>query len=358
MSAAARKLFHVGYEKIPDASRKWRASESESREFARLRWCATEKIHGANMSFAVTPHDGAVVACRRRAVIKSNEPFFGYKSWLLADDGAAKQKLVALAALVCDDNDELDRNSLVIRVYGELFGNGYGDDATQRKGAIQSGVYYCDRVQFCVFDVAVTKSDGTNAYLPLVQVMQFCEQVDLLCTEPLLVGTFDGCVHFELPFASTLPARLGMEPLRSLENFAEGIVVRPLDIEMRVGKNVRTLVKVKIDDFLERCKTTGRQTKAESSSTSRTAEFAAIIDAEVRANATRQRVANAISKMGEVESTDLAALKALLRAVKLDIWETIEEDYPDFRSQVDMRQLNILATQVGKQAINDHFANL
>ena len=43
-------------------------------------WVVTEKIHGANFCFIVGPSCHPILACRRQAILREDEGFYGWKA--------------------------------------------------------------------------------------------------------------------------------------------------------------------------------------------------------------------------------------------------------------------------------------
>lgn len=64
-------------------------------------------------------------------------------------------------------------------------------------------------------------------FLDFDDAKALCESAGLMFTQPLVRGRLEKCVAAPLEFDSTMPARLGMPPLPSGSNVAEGFVVRP-----------------------------------------------------------------------------------------------------------------------------------
>ncbi len=54
------------------------------------------------------------------------------------------------------------------------------------------------------------------------QALEIFRSVELLCAEPLAVGTYEEMLEHPVEFESTIPARLGLPPLPT-PNRAEGV---------------------------------------------------------------------------------------------------------------------------------------
>ncbi len=63
----------------------------------------------------------------------------------------------------------------------------------------------------------------------------------LFYAEPVFIGSYDECINYPNKFQTSIPAKLGLPPLPA-ENFAEGVVIKPLKtlyINSKKGNKIR-----------------------------------------------------------------------------------------------------------------------
>lgn len=144
-----------------------------------------------------------------------------------------------------------------VLIFGEIFGGSYPHaavPAVEGVQAVQTGVYYSPRIEFCAFDLALALANSSaHSYLNYEIATKIFHEAGLFHATPLLTGTWTECLAYELPFESTIPARLGLPPLKDANN-AEGIVVKSMTelvIATRQGKSTRAILKKKIAEFAE-----------------------------------------------------------------------------------------------------------
>lgn len=146
---------YIAYEKIPENINKWNLTESDYRILKKTDWVVTEKIHGAN--FGIMTDGLEVKFAKRKKFLDSTEDFFGYQ--LLQD------KLISQARKIFQFL-QLEKNNLhKIFIYGELFGGEYPHpEVTPVSGiqAIQTGVYYSPKIEYCGFDIAVVENENNT----------------------------------------------------------------------------------------------------------------------------------------------------------------------------------------------------
>jgi Rnl2 family RNA ligase len=190
-----------------------------------LKWVALEKVHGANFCMI---HDGTnLFCCRRNDILHDHETFYNFQ--LVRDryrDHMAKLfSLVAepdVLSRVVENGTKLER----IMIYGELFGGVYPHTEVEDKGYlhIQKGVYYAADIDFYAFDVAV-KVEGEEAkWMNYDLAIELFEKIGFFYSKPLLVGTLQECLNYDITFNSTIPQLLGLPTLQ--KNQCEGIVVK------------------------------------------------------------------------------------------------------------------------------------
>merc|ERR1719221_2005492 len=188
------------------------------------------------------------------------------------------------------------------------------------------------------FDVAVEGESGRR-FLDFAVAKALCEGCGLLFAEPLFEGTLAECLEQPIEFETTLPGRLGLQPLPAAaagRNVAEGVVVRPsrephgaqAAPAARSGKeSARGLFKRKIEAFSEKKYQNDdwRRGKAGGGGCAPSVSNEDLVLIEVRASVTEQRLANVLSKIGRVAPSDREACRQVLHDFKADVAEALEE---------------------------------
>ena len=107
----------TAYEKMPEDTNCW-----QSRELGAVKkWVATEKIHGANLSFSVVCEGREVRVAKRGGYLKEGESFFGVWRQRGLLEGEMEKARKAFTAVT-----EMRNGVYSITVYGELFGGIFG----------------------------------------------------------------------------------------------------------------------------------------------------------------------------------------------------------------------------------------
>eukprot|EP00428_Durinskia_dybowskii_P024301 CAMPEP_0170246778 /NCGR_PEP_ID=MMETSP0116_2-20130129/23176_1 /TAXON_ID=400756 /ORGANISM="Durinskia baltica, Strain CSIRO CS-38" /LENGTH=408 /DNA_ID=CAMNT_0010497655 /DNA_START=91 /DNA_END=1317 /DNA_ORIENTATION=+ len=315
------------------------------------RYVVTEKVHGANFCViaSFTDNDSSqnapvsVKFAKRTAVIggaEDGEDFFSCRSVGLLRALAPRAEL-ALRRLAQDGADA-EGNVRAVHIYGELFGGAYPHpevDVVDGLRPVQKGVWYSPSLEFIGFDMAVERAsaDGcgsSRSFLDFSYAKSTCEACGFLFVQPLCSGSLAECLEFDYEFETTIPPLLGLPalPLGAAgggdgRNLAEGVVVRPAREPRslrgsRSSRGARGLFKRKIAAFSESQYQNNdwRQGKAGGGGAGQIGEES-LVEYEIIALVTQQRLANVLSKTGRVDSTDRAACRALLQAFKDDVVE-------------------------------------
>lgn len=324
------------YEKIDETFATRQLMAAQYRQFAKVSWVVTEKIHGANFCILLDAHGFSYA--KRKEIISAGEDFFQYQMLvpMLEEKCLILQALVAMLTLSKPDT---------LLVYGELFGGGYPHPSVEPNSAVdlvQSGVYYSPDIQFCVFDIAVCSADSPKIYLDYAQVCNLCEKAGLPYAKPLLTGSYEQAMAYDIRFGSTIPALLGLPPL-PFPNLAEGVVVKPwtnLEISTKTGV-FRPVLKRKIPEFSET-----HFHQAEKWPMFEPKGKATRLTRELLQFVTMNRLANAVSKIGRIQAKDTHKRAQL----KEYLWEDLVQEMQ--RYTVDFQKL----TQVEKTRVHTHLS--
>src|SRR5690606_13883017 len=230
------------------------------------KWIATEKIHGANFSFWCDGKevkvasrsqfvDGSFYNCQ--AVI--NKYSQGILGWCVRND---------IKGLV---------------IYGELFGDG-----------VQKEVKYGQR-DFRAFDVLIEGEVQDK-----ISALSIASGSGVYFSPIIKVGTFKECM--ELP--NTFQSRLTPDDCANEDNFAEGLVIEPVNPAYFNNGN-RIYFKNKTPTFSEKKRVTREKKVFEL-----TEDESELLNDLLQHN-TPQRVSNVISKIGNISSKDFGKIMGL-----------------------------------------------
>ena len=274
------------------------------------KWCVTEKVHGANFSVYIWP-SGCIRCAKRTGFIPDDESFFDHFRVI----ERYRDSMTALSNYLFTEQ-ECD----VVVLFGELFGGAY-PDYDSPTSPVQQGVWYSPDLEFMLFDICTNKHHATNFnFLSFQHTIMLGKKYGLCCAEPLLVGTLTEALSYDPHFPSTLPALLGLPPPCDT-NIAEGIVIRPYDIEQPFGADGRGMTKVKVAQFSEG---TGCPPSAASDMTHLRQWVISLVNPN--------RIAAAISKVGC--PTDRSYWQAIVLAVVVDVAEECGLDDGNVQSGV------------------------
>lgn len=246
MNASDTTELFPRFDKIAESMGAWNVDAKAHRALQKARWAVTEKIHGAN--FCLFTDGQNVRAANRREWLTDEHEFWGWQS--VRD--THKSRIAYLWDTVQTAYDEVE----AMYVYGELFGGSYPHPdvaPVPDVRPVQTGVWYAPDIRFCAFDIRLTLADSGFRFLDFDDATRRLKAADIFCAEPLFEGTYQKAADFPIRFDSTIPRRLGMPPLPTGTNLAEGVVIRPLrEITLETAQSVvRPLLKRKIAEFAE-----------------------------------------------------------------------------------------------------------
>ncbi|MEM1393006.1 MAG: RNA ligase family protein [Cyanobacteria bacterium P01_H01_bin.150] len=351
---------YIAYEKIPENINQWNLTESDYRSFKKTDWVVTEKIHGAN--FGIVTDGLEVKFAKRKEFLDSEEDFFGYQ--LLKEELALKAKEIFKVL-------QIQKNNLQkIFIYGELFGGEYPHSEVNSVfgvQAIQTGVYYSPRIEYCGFDIAVIENgiDFEKKYLDYDRGLQLFEQVGIMAAKPLFIGKFEDAVAYNIEFESTIPTILNLPSLQQA-NKAEGVVIKPVKsfcIETRKGR-IRPIIKNKIPDFAEDSRYHQAQkwnyrdkfTKIQNQKP--ILSFENELCQEMLNLVTVTRLNNVISKFGRVTNQDIEKQQQLVDLLEKDVLESFNEEYESIFESLSVENQNEIIIELHKTSqklVNNYF---
>lgn len=280
-------------------------------------WYATEKVHGANFSVILTP-EGDTLYASRNGVLGEDEAFYNHKD---------------VINRIIEDLHDVQTNLFIgktVQFFGEIFGGSYLGTTSQGSKRCQKGVQYSCNNNFLIFDIVV---DGL--YLPFSGVIEVCKEYFLPIVPVLHKGTYEECLEHSNKFVTKVPNLYKLQEID--DNFCEGLVIKP-DVTSYVGDR-RVIIKSKNKEFSE-VQRIPRQKVAMPDSVK---EFLT----DVEDYATKARVANVASKMGELEMSDFGKLMGET------VGDTIDEfilDYPDL-GKLERPDKKLFSKEVQKMVV-------
>lgn len=327
MSGSLEDYF-VRFEKMPESSSKWKLTERDVRAMQKVDWCVTEKIHGAHFVFLTDGSD--VLCCKRKDVLAPQDSFFNYQT--------VKDRHVESVLRLMEKIQDLYPSAVALLVYGELFGGEYPHpDVAACSGvqAVQTGVYYSPSIQFCVFDLAIVTEDGERSYLSFDESLSFLKEANITVAEPLFVGSYEDALSFDPVFPSTIPKALDLPPLPN-ENWAEGVVIKPMDALLVSGKGgpVRPILKNKHPRFVEDARYHQAQRWSKPPVLSPLEE----LRYEGLARCTPTRWDNAVSKLGRPSRRNGRAWNRVLALFVEDVLQEVEEECPTLWARLNSQE--------------------
>lgn len=333
-------MAFVPYLKIAEAVSAWGLGEAETRRLDRARWAVTEKLHGANLCVRVEGQ--RLRPAKRKALLAPGEDFFN--AWDLI--AALRPHVLALAEALRAEHGPVE-----LSLYGELLGGRYPHpDVPAHPGLspVQTGIWYCPDLRFCVFDLALHGPEGQR-FLDLPELQARCDAAGLLVIETLAEGRLEEALAYPLPFESTLPARLGLPPLDHA-NLAEGVVVRPTQELVLRGRRgpLRPLIKRKIPAFAEA--PLYHQGQAWALHAPDPGQRLEALERALLERLTPARVDAAISKQGLGFLHKPDAEDALLIELTEDTWSALEEAHGAWLDQVEAEDRALLRALLEDEA--------
>jgi len=201
-------------------------------------WVVLNKVNGTN--FTITT-DGEGILCSKKTsfIDKTDGGFNGY------------QKVVEDLVL----NGLLDAAKELLDIYGgkevsfcgELAGGKYNHPDVPRiphATKVQKGVLYAPFNFFYLFDIKV---DGE--FLSHDTVIDIGMSYGIFFAEPLLRGTLDECLAYDIKFQDPIHSFFDLPPVEG-DNFSEGVVIKPNTAAFFPNEN-RVILKSKTDKFKE-----------------------------------------------------------------------------------------------------------
>ncbi len=332
------------YEKIAEKLNSLDLEANELKKIYQLKWVATEKIHGANFSIGIGK-EGNISYNKRKEVLNWNDDFFAFQI-AVEKIGDKLQKIYRLA------QKNFDFEMLII--YGELFGGEYPHpdvNPDKRVQAIQTGIYYAPSIEFCAFDLATVNQNGQKIYIDYEKAMRIFQETDFFHAIPLLAGSLNEVLNFDIKIDSTIPKRLGLPPLAN-KNTIEGIVVKPLNNLPSFFEhgNQRPVLKIKNQQFKESDEYT--QAQKWSYIPQNFEEEISLLMPEILSFLNENRLNSTVSKIGALDKQNPERIAQISQLLLEDVLESFTENYGNLLDDISPMALveikKILAENIGR----------
>lgn len=277
------------------------------------RFIALEKVHGANFRVTYHKHTNTVKFGKKSGYLGENESFYGHTN--IKDNLERKIKLLSLDLPATSE----------ITIHGEICG-GYLE-GTIKEGVkkVQGGVQYSADTEFLAFDLEL---DGV--FVNAQKMFRLLNGV-MIDVVPVVNHscTLDEALALPLSFESLVPKKLRPKEDAPLDNIAEGIVIKPLERDIKLTNGNRLILKQKSPKFSEK----GNKRKPSSKDTKLSTELVDLLS-EVNAYLTVQRVECVISKEG-----DSLNYKDFSKIVGLFVQDAIKDFNTDSSSGDNLRNI-------------------
>ena len=153
---------------------------------------------------------------------------------------------------------------------------------------------------------------------------------------------------FDIRFSSTIPARLGYPPLAE-KNWAEGIVLRPeQSVWIQSPKGlIRPLLKRKIPEFSEDQRYSGATKKELDPQKKALANYALdLLEWSMKPLLNKNRLNNALSKVGHPEAGHKKQLKELEELLRADVIEELQQGQAEAWQSLNTNDRELFLTLV------------
>ncbi|KAF0973467.1 hypothetical protein FDP41_008171 [Naegleria fowleri] len=413
-----------GYIKIDSSNKNWENLDSkQTKLFKKTKWIITEKVHGANFCFRLskrrketslleettlstlsttttttptttitTPPLLNIECAKRKSLLKDSDSFFYFQKVKERLQPVMQQlfqlveeKFSTSSSSNNNNNNytSMNNNENNLRhvyIFGELFG-GYYPNMPQLPGIeqpIQTGIWYSNDIEFYAFDIAIEfNKPQENTCQPTFVDYETCLEIFskcnsqlscqktqlLLYAEPLFIGSYEDCMEYNIKFESKIPKKLGMPSIKEANNYAEGVVIKPLKeiFISKKGKLERAIIKRKIQEFSEKKYEQAQKWSSSNATSSDPNSNFEFIKYEALSCVTENRLNNAISKIGMINKNDKSQMNQLLNAFVQDVLDELKETNLEGYDQLDtsqLKELNDLIVLECKKTIYGHFKKI
>lgn len=297
-----------------------------------VKWCVTEKVHGAHFDIACD-YLGLVEFWSRKRKIPAKVNFRNYDR--IRDHLA--QCITDLYSLIERDTGTTGFNLIVC---GEIFGANYPhkDVKSLNLKRIQKGVYYCPDVNFYAYDIKIN-----GWFVNYYAAVALLNEAGFFTAEILRIGTFRECMKYSNKFQTKLPLWLILPEIE--DNICEGIVLKPI-IPSRCFDGTRVIFKSKNEIYDERQKApkVPREPIVLSDEANKTYNLLSIY-------ITPQRLDNVLSKINTELLSKKTGFGKIMGDFRKDVMKSFDEDYDGIMKSLSKEDKIIVIKQIGKLCI-------
>lgn len=318
------------YPSIENSYRNEFVKRIKEQGFEHLEYIVQEKVHGSN--FSLWTNDGVKFkAYKRTGAIELNEKFYNYE--VVVNDILPKLKSLWNTLKI----SHLEMKELV--VFGELMGGSYPHkevknikDATK----VQKGIFYCPQNSFYAFDIVINK----NIYLSVDETEKLFEKEKFIYAKTLFKGSLDECMKYPNNFQSQIYKQFDLPQID--DNVCEGVVIRPQETCF-LGNGSRVILKNKNKKWTEKQQVSKKDRKKEDFS-----DEVKYLQEKIMEYVTENRMANVVSKVGEVKQQDIGKVLSLFNK---DILEDFLKDYGKDFDQLEAKDQKHVTRITSKLAV-------
>lgn len=294
------------------------------------KFACFEKLHGANFQVQLSEENGKlnIKYGRRTGILQEGENFMEYEKYLLTPE-----------FVKCFTNvwDKLKDNFKEVVVYGEYFGGRYPhpDFDPDSNKPVQRDIWYSQKRMFCGFDIL-----ADNQFMDIEKANEVFKECGIFYLQPIQIGTLDELLDFDVEtLYTTIPEQLGLPRMEN--NFAEGIIIRPLT-EMRTRRDNRIILKKKRSKYSEKKTVKNHMIKSKEPISEKVMKLINELESYI----TLPRLENLVSKEGHLE--DARRVMKYAGLYSQDIFKEYEENTGHRLNTMETSERKIVSTTINK----------
>lgn len=329
------------YEKMPQSFQKMGVDALVWKDWNKLTWVVTEKVHGANFSFVY--EDKTLRFAKRKEYLQWTDDFFGFQLLVHQIENQVFMLFEELSRLI-------PAHKYII--YGELFGGEYPHPdvpANVHLQAIQTGVYYTPDIHFYAFDIAIEEENKEKYYLDYETAANYFQKHQILYAKALLTGKMNEVLGFDTRINSAIPKILGLPAIEN--NLIEGIVIKPLRHLSVLGKKERPIIKLKNKEFEENIHYHQAEKWSYLPHISSKSEELNFLWVDIQPYINENRLNSVLSKIGAVNRQNEKRMKAIYEEFLRDVWTDFNENNQQILTDLSEEQQAWLQERISQAII-------
>jgi len=191
------------------------------------KWCATEKVHGANI------------------LLYYDEEGFDYGNRSSFIRGSFYNSHNVLPKYEDNIKQIYEKYKKPIIIYGEIYGGLWNNETLELR--VQKGIQYSKYINVVFFDLKI--DDKFIAYKEAIEIFK---EFKIPYLEPLKIGTLEEVLEYPNDFDSMIPLLNGLPIVEN--NTCEGTVIKPFEGDYTTNGGSRVIIKNKNKKFSEKGK--------------------------------------------------------------------------------------------------------